>query len=274
MELTKPRIAVMVAVTAFIGYWLAGGRSASGAAWMILGVVLASCSTGTLNQVMERDRDALMKRTSGRPLPAGKIDPTAALAFGAACGAAGLGILAWKATFAACGYTAATMVCYLAFYTPLKPRTPLSTWFGAVAGALPPVVGWAAVTGAAEAPAWALFAIQFLWQIPHFLAMFWLHKEDYARAGFRVMPVVDPAGGGTAAQIAIHSFGLLLASLMPMLCGLAGVGYGFGALALGSAFLALGMRASWTLERTDTRRLFLASLAYLPAVFGLLVLSA
>jgi protoheme IX farnesyltransferase len=271
VELTKPRIALMVAVTALIGYRIAGGRDWVATAWMLAGVTLSSCCTGTLNQCLERDRDALMRRTKSRPLPSGRLTVGRAAAFGVACGVIGLALLAWKTNALACGLTAFTIFCYLALYTPLKVRTPSSTWFGAVAGAMPPLVGWAAATGGLEPKAWALFSIQFLWQIPHFLAMFWIYREDYARAGFRVMPVVDPAGATTAAQIAIHSFGLLLASVMPVLCGMAGNAYGFAALALSSAFLLLGMRASWTLEVADTRRLFFASLAYLPVVFGMLV---
>jgi protoheme IX farnesyltransferase len=148
--------------------------------------------------------------------------------------------------------------------------TPQTTWLGAAAGATPPLIGWAAATGALSAKAWALFGIQFLWQIPHFLALFWIYREDYARAGFRVMPVVHPDGGTTAAQIAIHSFTLLPATLLPVVLGMAGFSYAVSALLIGIVFLGLGLRASWTLAHSDARRLFLASLAYLPLIFGML----
>ncbi len=274
LELAKARIALMVVLTAAMGYYLGGGRDLAVLAWTILGTGLTSCSTGSLNQLLEKELDARMLRTRSRPLPGGRISPARALVFGLACGASGLGVLAWKAGALACGLAAFTMVSYLAAYTPLKRLSPQSTWVGAVSGAMPPLIGWAAARGALTWAGWALFAIQFIWQIPHFLAIFWLHREDYARAGFKVMPVVDPDGASTAYQIAIHSFALLPASLMPAVCGLAGWPYGVGALGLGTAFMGLGLRASWTLAPVDTRRLFFASLLYLPAIFGLLVLSA
>lgn len=272
LELCKPRIALLAAATAWIGFWLAGGRDGSIMAWTLLGTALAACSTGALNQLLERDADARMSRTSRRPLPQGRLKPSQALVFGTACGLAGLFILGRGTNLLASGLTAFTILSYLFAYTPLKRRTPHSTWVGAVSGAMPPLIGWAAARGTLDPEAWALFAIQFLWQIPHFLSIFWLYREDYARAGFRVMPVVDPGGASTACQIALHSFALIPASLMPTLCGLAGLSYGLGALFLGTAYLGLGLRASWTLAPTDTRRLFLASLVYLPLVFGMLVI--
>jgi heme o synthase len=267
LALCKPRITVMVAATTSLGYSLAGGKL--GADWLrtTIGVTLASAACGTLNQYLERLQDGRMNRTKARPLPSGKLSPSNALFFGLALTACSLLLVKGLALI----LTAATMALYLLAYTPLKRVTPHTTWFGAAAGALPPVIGWAAASGSLSAMAWILFAIQFLWQIPHFLAMFWLHRADYAAAGFQVMPVVDPQGGLTAAQIAVHCLTMLLASLAPSLLGLAGSGYGLGALALGTAYLALGMRASWTLAVPDTRRLFLASLAYLPILFGMLL---
>jgi len=271
-ELTKPRIALMVLVTAYIGWRLAGGRGAGTLSWMLLGTGLSALCAGSLNQYLERGKDALMRRTRTRPLPQGRLRPGRALAFGLACGLAGAWVLSWRVNALSAGLALATLCFYLLIYTPLKPVTPHSTWIGAAAGATGPLIGWAAARGELSPAAWALFAIQFLWQIPHFMAIFWMCREDYARAGFRVMPVLDPGGGTTACQIALHSFALLLASLVPALCGLAGTPYGLWALALGAAFLGLGMRASWTMALLDTRRLFLASLAYLPLLFGALVL--
>jgi protoheme IX farnesyltransferase len=266
LTLTKPRITLLVMATTAFGFKLAGGGDMS---WSLLaGVGLASAACGTLNQWIERDLDGKMTRTAKRPLPAGRVDPRAALAYGLVLAASGLLLLDGLPRL----LTAFTLVAYLLAYTPLKRLTPQSTWVGAAAGATPPLIGWAAATGTLPPQAWALFGIQFLWQIPHFLALFWLYREDYARAGFQVMPVVDPKGGSTAAQIALHSFTVLPASLAPSFIGMAGPGYGLAALALGTAYLGLGMRASWTMSNLDNRRLFLASLAYLPTLFTMLMI--
>ncbi len=155
-------------------------------------------------------------------------------------------------------------------YTPLKKVTPQTTWIGAAAGAMPPLIGWAAYAGSLSPKAWVLFGIQFLWQIPHFLALFWIYREEYAAAGFRTMPVVHPDGGTTAVQIALHSFTLIPMTLLPLVLGMAGLPYAFAALAVGVVFLGFGLRASWTMSVVDSRRLFLASLAYLPLIFGML----
>lgn len=274
IELAKPRIASLVGLTTLLGWWLAGGSASAGLAWTLAGTVLAAGGCGALNQWLERDVDALMRRTRARPLPSGRLAPRRALLFGLALSAAGLGALAWNAAGAPLALTAATLGLYVLVYTPLKRVTPHSTWVGAAAGATPPLVGWTAAGGEPGLAAFALFAIQFLWQIPHFLAMFWLHREDYARAGLRVMPALDASGAVTACQISLHCFALLLASILPVLAGIAGPSYGLAALAMGAAFLALGMRASWTLSTADARRLFLASLVYLPALFGMLALGA
>lgn len=272
LELTKPRISLLVAITIFIGYWLGGGRFGTTLIWTLLGTTLAACATGTLNQWWEKDRDALMHRTQLRPLPHGDISPNNALLFGLSLAAAGLAILALKTNLLALTLTAVTIAAYILIYTPLKAVTPQSTWIGAVAGAMPPLIGWAAARGSLSPEAWVLFAIQFLWQIPHFLALFWMYREDYARAGFKVMPVVDPGGRNTSCQIALHSFALILASLIPVLIGMARVSYGWWALTLGAAFLAFCLRVSWTMAEQDAHRMFLASLAYLPLVWILLVL--
>lgn len=270
LSLAKPRIALMVALTAGLGWALAGGRPTAAFAGMVLGTTLASAACGALNQWLERREDAVMLRTRGRALPTGRVTPRAALAFGAALAAAGPAVVAASAGVLAGGLTLLTVALYVLAYTPLKKVTPQTTWIGAAAGAMPPLIGWAAASGSLSPKAWALFGIQFLWQIPHFLALFWLYREDYARAGFRVLPVVHPDGGTTAAQIAMHSFTLLPATLLPVYLGMAGVPYAVAALAIGVAFLGLGLRASWTLAHADARRLFLASLAHLPLIFGML----
>lgn len=272
LALSKPRIALMVALTTGLGWALAGGRATPAFFGLLVGVSLASAACGALNQYLERAEDAIMRRTRARPLPRGAVTPRRALAFGASLAVAGPALV-WLSTGPLpAALTAATVVLYVLAYTPLKKVTPQTTWIGAAAGATPPLIGWAAFTGALSAKAWALFGIQFLWQIPHFLALFWIHREDYARAGFRVMPVVHPDGGTTAAQIAMHSFTLLPATLLPVVLGMAGFSYAVSALLIGVVFLGLGLRASWTLAHSDARRLFLASLAYLPLIFGMLFL--
>ena len=268
--MAKPRIALMVALTAGLGWALAGGRAGRDFFLMILGVSLASAASGALNQYVERAEDGLMNRTKNRSLPRGLVAPRSALAFGLCLAAAGPTLVWLAAGRLAAELTAATIALYVLAYTPLKKVTPQTTWIGAAAGAMPPLIGWAAAAGGLSAKAWALFGIQFLWQIPHFLALFWIYREEYARAGFRVMPVVHPDGATTAVQIALHSFTLLPMTLLPVVLGMAGLPYAFAALAVGTVFLAFGLRASWTLAVVDARRLFLASLAHLPLIFGML----
>ncbi|MFI5362423.1 MAG: heme o synthase [Elusimicrobiota bacterium] len=270
LSLTKPRIALMVALTAGLGWALAGGR-ATPAFWiMILGVSVASAASGTLNQYLERVEDGIMNRTKKRPLPMGLVSPKAAVTFGLVLAAAGPALVWLAAGRLAASLTAATIGLYVLAYTPLKKVTPQTTWIGAAAGAMPPLIGWAACAGSLSPKAWALFGIQFLWQIPHFLALFWIYREEYAAAGFRTMPVVHPDGGTTAVQIALHSFTLLPMTLLPVVLGMAGLPYAFAALTIGTVFLGFGLRASWTMSVVDSRRLFLASLAYLPLIFGML----
>ena len=270
LSLTKPRIALMVALTAGLGWALAGGRATPRFFLMILGVSLASAASGTLNQYVERVEDGIMNRTKTRPLPTGAVAPKAALLFGLVLAAAGPALVWLAAGRWAAVLTATTIALYVLVYTPLKKVTPQTTWIGAAAGAMPPLIGWAAYAGDLSPKAWALFGIQFLWQIPHFLALFWIYREEYAAAGFRTMPVVHPDGGTTAAQIALHSFTLLPMTLLPVVLGMAGLPYAIAALIVGVVFLGFGLRASWTMSIVDSRRLFLASLAYLPLIFGML----
>ncbi|MEQ1920100.1 MAG: heme o synthase [Elusimicrobiota bacterium] len=272
LELAKPRIALMVALTTWLGWALAGGTATPSLFFVVLGASLAAAACGALNQRLEIVEDGLMNRTKNRPLPTGRIVPRAALIFGVSLAAAGT-ILVWVAGGAIAGaLTLATIGLYVLIYTPLKKITPQTTWIGAAAGATSPLIGWVAAGGPLDARAATLFAIQFLWQIPHFLALFWIYREDYARAGFKVMPVVHPNGSTTAIQIAIHSFTLLPATIAPALVGLARPEYAIGAFAVSGSFLLLGLRASWTMSVIDNRRLFLASLAFLPAIFVLLLI--
>jgi protoheme IX farnesyltransferase len=273
LALAKPRITALVALCAAAGYALAGRGplDRTRLLWTMIGVALASASTGCLNQVLESDLDARMKRTSRRPIPAGEVSPAAAHALGLLWGAAGLALLAWKVNGVSCALTAFTLASYLLVYTPMKRFSPLSTWAGAVPGALPPVIGWTAAGGALDASAWALFGIQFLWQMPHFLALAWLYREDYAAGGYRVYSVTDPSGAELSWQMAASAALLLGVSTLPFGLGLAGRAYLFTALALGGVFLVLSLAAARDLTRASARRVFLASLAYLPLVLAALV---
>ncbi len=271
VQLAKPRIALMVALTTWLGWALAGGTATPSLFFVLFGATLSAAACGALNQSLEQVEDGLMNRTRNRPLPTGRVALRAALAYGFILAASGPTIV-WAAGGArAAALTLATIILYVLVYTPLKKVTPQTTWIGAAAGATSPLIGWVAAGGPLDARAFSLFAIQFLWQIPHFLALFWIYREDYARAGFKVMPVVHPDGGTTAVQIAIHSFTLLPATIAPALVGLARPGYAIGALAVSGSFLLLGLRASWTMSVLDNRRLFLASLVFLPLIFGMLL---
>ena len=267
--LSKPRISVFVIITAAMGYCVGGGETNAALLWLCLGTGLTAAACGCLNQALEGVQDSKMARTAKRPVAAGRVSPLEASLLGGGLAVAGLAIL-----WAGCGPLPfwITIFGYVALYTPLKMVTPQTTWIGAAAGATSPMIGWAAARGSLGVQAWSLFAIQFLWQIPHFLSLFWMYREDYSKAGFQVMPVVDPKGGVTAAQIAMHSFTVLPAALLPMFLGMAGKGYGFAALALSAAYLGFGLKASWSLAPIDTRRLFLASLAYLPLLFASLLI--
>lgn len=273
LALAKPRITVMVALCAAAGFALAsrGDLDWTRLLWTTAGVALASASTGCLNQVLEAALDARMKRTKLRPIPAGLVSAGEAWAHGLLWGAAGLGLLAWKVNALACGLTAFTLLSYLLVYTPMKRVSPLSTWVGAVPGALPPVIGWAAAGGALDASAAVLFGVQFLWQMPHFLALAWMYREDYARGGYRVISVTDPTGDALSRQMAATAALLLAVSALPFALGSAGPVYLATALVLGVAFLGLSLSAARELTAASSRRVFLASLAYLPFVLTALV---
>ena len=226
-----------------------------------------------LNMVMERDTDALMQRTRTRPIPAGRIRPAEARWFGALLTFGGLALL-----LSLCGALAAlvafsTWASYLFLYTPLKRRTHLSTLVGAVPGALPPVIGWAAASGRLEPGAFILFAIVFLWQIPHFLAIAWLYRDDYERGGFPMLPVIDREGRVTGRQAVLHSVALLVVSLAPVAAGLGGAVYLAGALILGVALTLAALRLARARNDVAARSLFLASVLYLPALTSLLLLA-
>jgi protoheme IX farnesyltransferase len=274
LVLAKARITALVLVTTAAGYVLGarGGADLTRLALTLLGTALASAGAAALNQVVERRADALMRRTASRPVAAGRITPGMGLTVGLALSAAGVATLASTVNVLTAALGLVTIVLYLGAYTPLKRRTELNTLVGAVPGAIPPVMGWTAATGSVDAGAWALFAILYLWQLPHFLAIAWMYREDYARAGFPMLPVVDPGGESTARQVALATLALVPVSLVPTVLGLAGAIYFFGALALGVGFAAFGLALALRRGRSAARRLLLASVTYLPALFFLLVL--
>lgn len=270
--LTKPRVVLMVLVTTLVGYYL-GSTGATDYLRLLstlIGTALAAAGTLALNQFLERDVDARMERTRLRPLPDGRLQPFEALAFGATITLAGIVYFALAVGALAAAVTAATVALYLFAYTPLKVRSPLCMVVGAVPGALPPVTGWVAASGEFGTGTGVLFAILFLWQLPHTLAIARLYREDYARAGIRVLPVVDPSGASTDRQIVTACLALLTVGLLPTLIGLAGPVYFFGALVLGIGFLGCGMAQAFSRSVTAARRVLFASLLYLPLVLGLM----
>ncbi|HKC12911.1 MAG TPA: heme o synthase [Vicinamibacteria bacterium] len=273
LELTKPRITLLVVFTALVGFVMASPGPVSAAALtpVLLGVALVAGGASALNMLLERDTDALMQRTRPRPLPAGRLRPAEALLFGLALSGLGLGTLAWLSGGLCAAVALVTWASYLFVYTPLKRRTSLSTLVGAVPGALPPVIGWAAARAALEPGAYVLFAILFLWQVPHTLAIAWIYRDDYARGGLPVLPVLDPEGHLTGRQTVVHSLALFLVSLAPAAAGLAGSLYLAGAVALGALLLGFAVRLAVVRSLAAARGLFLASVAYLPALFLLLL---
>jgi protoheme IX farnesyltransferase len=275
LELAKPRITLMVAFTALVGFvTAAAGPLALGLlAAALAGTALVAAGASVLNQVMERDTDALMLRTRGRPLPAGRLTPKEASGFGALLTGAGLLLLLLRCGPLSAGVALATWASYLFVYTPLKLRSPLATLVGAVPGALPPVIGWTAARQSLDGGAVVLFAILFLWQVPHFLAISWLYRDDYARAGFPMLPVLDRDGTFTGRQAVVHSLALLVVSLAPVVAGMAGRAYLAGAFLLGVGFTLFALRFARARDLPSARRLFFASVLYLPALSSLLLAS-
>ncbi|MGD0497380.1 MAG: heme o synthase [Bryobacteraceae bacterium] len=282
IELTKPRITWLILMSTGIGYFF-GLRSAAG--WWgflqsirlvslvhtIVGTGLIASGTAALNQWYEREADRKMRRTAGRPLPSGRVSARGALAFGAALSVAGF-LELWLGVNLLAGLIGAfTLASYLFLYTPMKQRTWWSTTIGAVPGAMPPVIGYAAAAGALTREAWALGAILFLWQFPHFYSIAWMYKDDYARAGIRMLPVVEPDGRSTARQIVLFGLALIPVSLVPGMLGMSGRVYLAGALLLGLWYLYSGVRVA--LERTlvRARGVLITSVLYLPIIYGLML---
>jgi protoheme IX farnesyltransferase len=275
VELTKPRITLLVVLTAAAGFCLG---SETGIDYvrllnMSLGIALLSSGIATLNQYIERDLDRLMRRTESRPLPSGKLLATPAMWFGVTLSVIATLYLAVSINGLSALLGVVTLASYLFVYTPLKTRTSLSTVLGAFPGAMPPFIGWVAARGEASIEAWILFAILFLWQFPHFLAIAWMYRDDYARAGIKMLPVVEPEGRVTGQQIISYTLMLLPVSLLPVFVNLAGTIYFVGALVLGLIFLYFSVRAAFVRTVWQARQLLLASVLYLPVLFALMVIN-
>ncbi|MGD1276998.1 MAG: heme o synthase [Tepidisphaeraceae bacterium] len=275
VELIRPRMNCLVLGTTMVGCCLAAGQRAD---WLrlpptLLGTALCAAAASILNQLLERRYDALMPRTAHRPLPTGRVSPRLALVLGliaGLCGGACLWLLVNTLT-AILGIT--TLASYVLIYTPLKRRTTLNTMIGAIPGAIPPVMGWTAINGSLAPGAAALFAILLVWQIPHFMAIAILYREDYRKGGFKMLPVVDPTLAMTSRQILIYTVALLPVGLAPALLGISGKTYLFCALALGLTFVAFAANYAAARTRRAARWLFLASIAYLPILLTILMLN-
>jgi protoheme IX farnesyltransferase len=277
LELTKPRIAVMALFTVAIGYLLAAGGEVRAAVLLhtLFGAGLVAAGGSALNQWLERRIDGRMQRTMKRPLPAGRLSPAEALVFGVGLSAGGLVYLVLTTPPAAAVAAAITLVSYVAVYTPLKTVTVWNTLVGAVPGALPPVIGWCAARGWENlGGASGLFLILFLWQVPHFLAIAWMYRDDYARGGLRMLPIADPSGGLTAGVMILTCAILIPASLLPVVLGGAGAVYAVAAVAFGVMFLWSAVRFGRTRTDRPARTVLRASLVYLPGVLGVLLIDA
>ncbi len=271
--LTKPEVNSLVLVSTLVGFYLAsrGPLKLMLLVHTLLGTLLVASGTATLNQYIEREADGQMRRTAKRPLPAGRLAPAEALWFGIILSAAGGLYLTVTVNTLASLLALFTLGSYLILYTPLKRRTPLCTLVGAFPGAMPPLIGWAAARGNLSPEAWALYAILFFWQFPHFLSIAWMYREDYARAGLLMLPAGDREGRSTARQILAYSLALLPVSLIPTWIGQVGLTYFFGALVLGLTFVHCGARLAISRSNALAKQLLRVSVVYLPLVFGLMM---
>lgn len=269
LALTKPRLNLLVVATSAAGYYLgaAGRPEVLPTSFAVAGTALVAGGAAVLNQVYERDTDALMRRTRLRPLPDGRVSASDARAFGLALSAVGLILLAARANLLAAALALATLIVYLVVYTPLKRRTPAATLVGAVPGALPPLIGWTASHGSVSLGGAALFAIVFLWQIPHFMAIAWMYRDDYGAAGFPMLPVVEPEGRRAGRQAVVYAAALVPVALVPAFVGVSGTAYAASALVLGLVLLWLAIRFARTRSDQSARALFFGSIVYLPLLW-------
>lgn len=273
-ELIKFRLTLLVLLTALVGYCLGSEHPIDGlrALHAIVGTALVAAAAAVLNEVLERRQDAEMTRTQNRPIAAGRVDGLHAAVAGAASAVAGVAYLALFTDFLAALVAAATLATYVCVYTPLKLISPWNTWVGAVSGALPPVIGYVSAKDKVDETALFLLALLFLWQMPHFFAIAWLYRNDYERAGFRMLVVVDATGRKLTSQTVFFTSVLFLASLWPAAAGKASLPYAMGAAVLGALFVWTALRFRNRPDRAAARALFFASIAYLPLILGLLVL--
>jgi len=274
LDLFKARLTFLVLLTTLVGFY-AGSRGPLDYLLLlhtILGTAFVASGASALNQLWERDYDAKMRRTQDRPLPSGRLLPHTVLLVGCASSVIGLAYLAAAVNVLTSAIGAVSLFAYVFLYTPLKRVTWLNTAVGAIPGGLPPLMGWTATRGQLNAEGWVLFGILALWQIPHFMAIAWMYRDEYAKAGFKMLPVVDPDGHRTGRQAVLHAAGLLTLSLFPFLLKLAGPVYLCGALLLGVAFLVCAVQFSRQLTLSRARQLFFASILYLPLLLALMVL--
>lgn len=274
LELTKPRLTLMAVITAAAGFYIGSYHPLSKRLLLLtaLGSAIVGAGAGALNQYFERKQDAQMTRTQKRPLPQGRVRPIEALLLGTVLSIAGITLLGWGTNRLTAVLAATTLISYIGIYTPLKTRTVLCTLVGAIPGALPPLMGWAAARGTLDPEAWVLFSVLFLWQLPHFLALAWIYREDYARAGFKMLPVIDPQGSMLGRQIALYCLALIPVSLIPVYSKMAGGTYFVIALGLGLGFLGMGLATALAQTPASARRLFHASLIYLPSLITAMAL--
>jgi protoheme IX farnesyltransferase len=275
IELVKARLTLLVLLTTAVGFYLGAEGPISWIALLqaVLGTAAAAAGAAALNQWWEHRLDALMQRTQSRPVPAGRMRPVEALAIGSALSIFGVTYLAFVCNALSAALAAITIIIYIFAYTPLKLVSTFNTALGAIPGALPPMIGWAAARGTLNAGAWMLFAILFFWQLPHFFAIAWMYRDDYARAGFQMISSDDQTGERSASQSVFFCMLLLIIAGLPAYLGIATVFYLLAELILGGVFLAAAMRFLKTRTRSDARRLFLTSIIYLPLLLGALVLS-
>ena len=272
-DLVKARLTTLVLLTTLVGFYL-GWPGAMNYALLIhtlAATALLAAGASALNQLLERDYDAKMRRTQDRPLPAGRLQPTTVMLIGGVCSVAGLVYLALAVNLLTSVLGAVTLVSYLFIYTPLKRVTWLNTAIGAVPGAFPPLMGWTAARGELTGEGWSLFAILFFWQMPHFFAIAWIYRDEYARAGFNMLPGIDPEGSRTTHQAVSNTLALLTVSLFPFVFTMAGPAYLAGAIILGAGFLGCAVRFSRQLTVPRARQLFFASIIYLPLLLALMV---
>jgi protoheme IX farnesyltransferase len=274
VALTKPDVSFLVVITTMAGFYLGSNGAMD---WTLLlhtvcGTTLVAGGTAALNQYFERNRDALMRRTASRPLPTGVLQPAEAFIFGTGMILAGAAWLALEVSGLTCLLALATAVLYLGVYTPLKTRTTLATTVGAFPGAIPPLIGWAAAHGSLTLGGWALFAILFFWQFPHFMAIAWMYRDDYARAGIRMLPVVDRKGDATFGQIVSMAGALIPISVLPASVGMAGLRYFVGALILGILLFGVALWANRSRSTTRAKWLMHATVAYIPILLVCMIL--